>query len=60
MAPSLDSGLNIFFMDGRDLTEEEWKWDCTVDGTHPSDLGFSMMAGNLKPVIDSILDGSRP
>lgn len=50
----------IFFMDGRELTDEEWKWDCTVDGTHPSDLGFSMMAKNLKPVVEAILTGHQP
>jgi len=50
----------IFFMDGRELTDEEWKWDCTVDGTHPSDLGFSMMAKNLKPVVEALLAGKQP
>jgi hypothetical protein len=50
----------IFFMDGRELIDEEWKWDSTVDGTHPTDLGFSMMAKNLRPVIEAILLGETP
>lgn len=50
----------IFFMDGRDLMDDEWKWEATVDGTHASDLGFSMMAKNLAPVIRSLLGCADP
>jgi hypothetical protein len=46
----------IYFIDGRDLIDEEWKWEATVDGTHATDLGFSMMAKNLKPVVLEILN----
>lgn len=45
----------IYFLDGRDLIDDEWKWEATVDGTHATDLGFSMMAKNLKPVIEETL-----
>ena len=45
----------IYFVDGRDLIDEEWKWEATVDGTHASDLGFSMMAKNLLPIVSEIL-----
>ena len=46
----------IYFVDGRDLFDEEWKWEATVDGTHATDLGFSMMAKHLKPVVEEILN----
>jgi hypothetical protein len=51
-----DAGDNrIYFIDGRDLIDDEWKWEATVDGTHATDLGFSMMAKNLRPVIERII-----
>jgi len=49
----------IYFVDGRDLIDDEWKWEATVDGTHATDLGFSMMAKNLKPVVERLLDDIR-
>lgn len=45
----------IYFVDGRDLIDEEWKWEATVDGTHATDLGFGMMAKNLAPIVKRIL-----
>jgi hypothetical protein len=50
----------IYFVDGRDLIDDEWKWEATVDGTHATDLGFSMMAKNLEPIISRILNSSGP
>ncbi len=49
----------IYFVDGRDLIDDEWKWEATVDGTHASDLGFSMMAKNLAPIVKEILESAR-
>lgn len=49
----------IFFVDGRDLIDEEWQWEATVDGTHATDLGFALMAKNLKPIISEILGDSE-
>ena len=46
----------IYFVDGRDLIDDEWKWEATVDGTHATDLGFSMMAKHLKPIVEEILN----
>ncbi len=32
--------------------------DCTVDGTHPTDLGFAQMAEDYAPLLRAILDGT--
>ncbi len=44
----------IFFMDGADLMGEDFE-ECTVDGVHPTDLGFMRMANALTPVLKKIL-----
>ena len=42
---------NVYFVDGSMLFAGE-EWDaCTVDGTHPNDLGFYRMAQTLVPVF---------
>jgi lysophospholipase L1-like esterase len=46
---------NIYFMNGEDLLGENWD-ECTVDGVHPTDLGFMQMATALSPVISKILN----
>lgn len=45
---------NIHFHDGSDLLGPD-AHECTVDGVHPTDLGFLQMARRLKPVIETIL-----
>ncbi|HHN46634.1 MAG TPA: hypothetical protein ENN09_04255 [Planctomycetes bacterium] len=45
---------NLFFLDGSSLLGEDWH-ECTVDGSHPTDLGFLRMAQNIEPVIRRIL-----
>lgn len=35
---------NIYFIDGKDLLKGPDREDCTMDGTHPNDLGFYRMA----------------
>lgn len=47
---------NIYFQDGTTLLEEKWLYEGTVDGTHPTDLGFLMMADSLAPVLSEILE----
>lgn len=47
-----DSGVH--FCDGSHLLGEDYD-ECTVDGSHPTDLGFWRMAQNLEPVVRSIL-----
>ncbi|MBD0382973.1 SGNH/GDSL hydrolase family protein [Paenibacillus sp. WST5] len=45
---------NIFFCDGSKLLGED-AFECTVDGSHPTDLGFLRMADGLTPVLKQIL-----
>jgi lysophospholipase L1-like esterase len=45
---------NIQFFDGSDLLGEDYE-ECTVDGVHPTDLGFIRMAYGLNPVLKKIL-----
>ena len=44
----------VFFKDGGDLLGSGFD-ECTVDGTHPTDLGFQRMAEGLAPVLKVIL-----
>jgi lysophospholipase L1-like esterase len=45
---------NIHFMDGGGLLGRDFD-ECTVDGVHPTDLGFWRMAKALEPVLKGIL-----
>ncbi|MFC0210901.1 SGNH/GDSL hydrolase family protein [Paenibacillus chartarius] len=47
---------NIYFFDGSDLLGESAD-ECTVDGVHPTDLGFMRMADGLTPVLKRMLNG---
>jgi len=42
---------NIFFVDGNTLYGNKDIHEFTVDGFHPTDLGFYMIAKNLYPII---------
>ncbi|MDQ1914925.1 SGNH/GDSL hydrolase family protein [Paenibacillus sp. GD4] len=44
----------LFFVDGSDLLGEE-PAEATVDGVHPTDLGFLLMANGLEPVLRNVL-----
>ncbi|MBE5732195.1 MAG: hypothetical protein E7353_04070 [Clostridiales bacterium] len=46
---------NVYFVDGYTIFEGEFFSECTVDGVHPNDLGFSYMAKALLPIIKDIL-----
>ncbi|KRE96701.1 hypothetical protein ASG89_31070 [Paenibacillus sp. Soil766] len=46
---------NIYFYDGSTLLGED-AHECTVDGVHPTDLGFMRMADGLTPVLMKILE----
>lgn len=46
---------NLYFLDGGTLLREPWCYEATVDGTHPTDLGFVMMADALAPELKKIL-----
>ena len=45
---------NVHFLDGSDLLGDRFD-ECTVDGVHPTDLGFMRMADAIEPVIRRIL-----
>jgi len=45
---------HISFLDGGTLLGEDFE-ECTVDGAHPTDLGFYRMARGLAPVLEKIL-----
>ena len=45
----------VYFIDGGDLFGTADRDCCTVDGTHPNDLGFYRMAQVVKPVLKKAL-----
>ncbi|WP_127579774.1 SGNH/GDSL hydrolase family protein [Paenibacillus koleovorans] len=45
---------HIHFLDGAGLLGEDYE-ECTVDGSHPTDLGFWRMAERIAPVIRGLL-----
>ncbi|WP_235550383.1 SGNH/GDSL hydrolase family protein [Paenibacillus sp. Soil750] len=47
--------LNIYFFDGSGSLGNEDFFECTVDGSHPTDLGFLRMADALEPVLKKLL-----
>ena len=50
---------NIYFIDGRWLFGTQGRDSCTVDGCHPSDLGFMRMAETIGNMISFILKRER-
>ena len=46
---------NICFLDGESLFRGPFEDACTVDGTHPNDLGFAQMAKAVTAVLKRIL-----
>jgi len=46
---------NVFFYDGSGLLGDHFH-ECTVDGVHPTDLGFMRMADGLTPVLQKLLE----
>ncbi|MGG1552211.1 SGNH/GDSL hydrolase family protein [Paenibacillus ferrarius] len=45
---------NLHFFDGSLLLGDDFS-DCTVDGVHPTDLGFQRMAQSLEPTFRTLL-----
>ncbi|MGE4565016.1 MAG: SGNH/GDSL hydrolase family protein [Victivallaceae bacterium] len=46
---------NIYFLDGGTVINSD-DWDeVTVDGSHPTDYGFALMARSIAPVVSRIL-----
>ncbi|MBQ8357327.1 MAG: hypothetical protein IJX39_05900 [Clostridia bacterium] len=57
---ALDKGdRNVYYIDGESLFRGQFEDCCTVDGTHPNDLGFSMMASALTCVMRRILQEGK-
>ena len=46
---------NIYFINGATLFGKHDRSACTVDGCHPTDLGFYRMAKRLKPLLEKLL-----
>lgn len=47
---------NVYFIDGEAYFGDEERSICTVEGCHPTDLGFMRMAKVIYPVLKSILE----
>lgn len=45
---------NVYFIDGITLFPDELRQYCTVDGSHPNDLGFMCMAKRVGSVLEEI------
>ena len=46
---------NVYFVDGKKMFGKEDRDMCTVDGSHPNDLGFLRMADMVEPVLRGLL-----
>lgn len=46
---------NLWFIDGESMFCGTYEGDCTVDGTHPTDLGFALMADRIGDTLRRIL-----
>ena len=47
---------NVYFIEGNTLMSDEIKDLGTVDGTHPTDLGFFSMAKRIEPMLKEMLN----
>ncbi len=43
---------NVYFVDGKNMLAGDFREDCTMDGCHPTDLGFYRIAQKFIKVID--------
>lgn len=46
---------NVWFVDGEQFFGTFARAECTVDGVHPNNLGFTRMALTLYPILEQIL-----
>ncbi|NOU67756.1 hypothetical protein GC096_27400 [Paenibacillus sp. LMG 31461] len=49
-----EGDAQLHFFNGMSLLGDDYS-DCTVDGVHPTDLGFQRMAKSLDPVFRALL-----
>ncbi len=47
---------NIHFVDGTEFWTGSAYTENTIDGAHPTDLGFTLMADKLEPVLRQLLE----
>ena len=54
---AIDCGdKNVYFIDGEEIFRGPYEDTCTVDGTHPTDLGFMYIAQSLEAVFRRIIN----
>ena len=54
---AVDAGdKNVYFLDGQTFYDSVGVDYCTVDDTHPNDLGFYLMAKAFSPVLGEVLE----
>ncbi len=46
---------NVYFIDGREIFRGPYEDQCTVDGVHPNDLGFALMADAVESTLREAL-----
>ena len=46
---------NVYFVDGKEFFVGKYTDMCTVDGIHPTDLGFSFMADHIEDALKKAL-----
>ena len=57
---AIDKGdTNVYFIDGSSIFRGKWEDCCTVDGTHPNDLGFAHLADAVCVVLKRIIRNGR-
>lgn len=49
---------NVYFINGKTLYGKADRENCTVDGTHPNDLGFYRMAKRIYRVFRLLLENN--
>lgn len=49
----------VWYIDGESFFLGKWENECTMDGVHPNDLGFTLMADGIEAVIRRALRGER-
>lgn len=47
---------NVYFVDGSKMFPEYCREDCTVDGCHPTELGYHFMANAFGEIIGELLE----
>ena len=50
---------NVYFVDGSKMFPEYCREDCTVDGCHPTELGYHFMANAFGEIVKEILETKK-